>query len=92
MNTCPAILKQFSFDEYGQNWYEFGAVEPYSEKVAELEIGGLPEEDSLPTKEQLLQIVKARDADAASIVQMDQDRYYIYDDEVGALIYAIILG
>ena len=60
--------------------------------MAELEIGGLPEEDSLPTKEQLLQIVKARDADAASIVQMDQDRYYIYDDEVGALIYAIILG
>lgn len=91
MHTCPARLNQFSFDEYGENWFECGASEPYSEKVAEFEIGGLAEEDSMPTQAQILQIVKAHDSDAASIVQLDQDRYYVYDD-VGALIYSVILG
>ena len=91
MNTCPAILKQFSFDEYGQNWYEFGASEPYNTKVGEFEIDGLPEEDSIPTKEQILEAVRQKDSDVTAIVKLNQDKYYLYDD-VGTLIYAVILG
>ena len=91
MHTCPAILNQFSFDEDGNNWFEYGANEPYSTKVAELEILGLAEEDSIPTAAQILQVVKARDSEAAAIVKLDQDKYYLYDD-VGTLIYAVILG